>query len=317
MKFFTAAALESGVPYIAICTVWGPGSKDQTAIDAYNAGVRTWAASLGDRCILIDQGPKYTAAPATYFTPSESPQVHWSVTGQDTFVADIVTALSPYLASDYSAFPISESAFTYKSEAGILFSSQFATFMFPGDARSTSQLTSTEQIVANGTITTSPAGTISTATAASSLCAGNRCTFSLTSGALGYTQWQVKALEALAAAPTIGDRIAFACGFEVNGFTPGTSMLTSRFYFHTDSTTSAGTIVTPIAQMATTAYAGVRGLLYFEFNALAAYTFFSPKFIIEQADNLANLTAGAYAGSITLDNPTLVNLTTLARATNY
>jgi hypothetical protein len=313
MQWYASSILESGIPYVMLCTVWGPGSKDQGAIDAYNVGVRAFAAQLGDRCILMDQGAKYTASPATYFTPSESPQVHWSVTGQDTFVADIVSALTPYLASDTAGWPIVESDFTYKTEAGILFRKDFSSWSFTGDTAQAWSLTGVSGLAAN-----SNSGACATSSVTSSLCSGNRMTFALTSGATAYNHWQTYGLQAISGIST-GDRIAVCCGFQADGLIAGSTTISSTLYLSqyntgTGSVTAAGVM----SFLQTNAFLGQRGVMYAEFTADAPWAFFSPKFQINQADNLGHTGApGAYAGSFTLDNFSVVNLTTLARAYGY
>lgn len=319
MRYTTAWALESGVPYIVLCTCWGPGNKDADAIAAYNVAVREQAATLGDRCILYDTADAWSQNSdegGTYSTPGESPGVHFSVLGQDTWMAGLIAVLDPYMAQDYRGFPILETSYSYLAEAAVLYNNQFSTWGFGGGGPNANSQAAGDGIVANGTVTTSAQGTVSSATATSTACGGNRMTLNLLTGAMAYSfvsGYQV----ALTTSPAVGDRIAIAFGFEVNGLITGNSYANLLVKFGTNTSGANSATVTVASHLQTNAYLGTRGLGYAEFTAAQIYTHMDVDTEITQADNLANLTAGAYSGSMTLDNFTIVNLSALARATNY
>lgn len=319
MRYTTAWALESGVPYIVLCTCWGPGDKDAAAIAAYNVAVRTQAAALGDRCILYDIADVWAADAENagiLSTPGETPGVHFSVLGQDTWMAGLIALLDPYMPQDSRGFPILEGAFSYLAEAGVLYNNQFSTWGFGGGGPSANSQSAGDGIVANGTVTTSAQGTVSSATATSTACGGNRMTLNLLTGAMAYSfvsGYQV----ALTTSPAVGDRIAIAFGFEVNGLITGNTFVNLLAKFGTNTSGANSATVTVASYLQTNAYLGVRGLGYAEFTAAQIYTHMDIDTEIKQADNLANLAAGAYSGSMTLDNFTVLNLSAMARATNY
>lgn len=316
MIYEVRKALSLGIKYVMLFTIWGPGDKDQGAIDEINAAVLALAAEIGDRCILVDRAAYYSANSATFYLPGETPGVHWSTLGQDTFVADIVAALEPYLMPSETGFPALDTSFTRTAELGLAYSKQDFNGSWGFGAGVTAATRGAgDGIAASGTVTTSASGTVSSGTVTSEW-GTSAMTLGLGTGAMAYSNGGWNALNA---ALTSGSRYGIAFRYKVAGLDAGRSWVELDAQFATDSGGTGAKAWQILYRLHTARFEGQWGLAYIEFNADAAYSHWRPRMSVQQGTQLAHDTGspGAYSGTVTIASATVIDLTTYAQPTNY
>lgn len=309
-----------------LSTIYGPGSKSQTAIDDFSDFIRDLADEYS--LPLIDVADVFQAAPATYYTPSESPQVHLSRAGARYLAVKRRLLLDqicdPRMAGVYPVIRDVVSTSAMAQELGIIYQNQFtATGAFSADGFSGTgpsgwtaqcyQLSGAGDQIAGGG--TSVIGTASLAVAADpDQPTGNVLTYNHLTGAASYIRPADIALSGLA---SVGDILAVAGQIRTSGMEAGNTHFSVLLDQRNGGTPTQAhsTIYRTEADMGTWTAGDDSvdcgwGMFYQELKVVSTSTHVRCRFEMGQAVDTANASAGAYSGQIELKNLTILNLTT-------
>lgn len=309
-----------------IVTIWGSSIKSQTAVDAFNVFLRDLAEQYN--LPLLDVGPTIDADRATYLTPNESPQVHWSLYGAKWFCAGLANLLDTLTNDRIGVTPfVQKGVVTRPAEIGAFYSYFFtATAGTPGTGFSGQVPTSWNNFCYDVTSGIDAGGTSVLGTASCSFATDPNdstvkvLTWNHLTGA-GSTLYPPQIANTNQIGFSDGDWLMFAMEAEFSGFEAGNT----HFSVEVSQRDAGSTVIqnnTLVYRMS--ADAGVwgeasgpfsrtvgKGVILGEFKIVsgASITQIRIQFRIEQQDDIANASPGAYSGTVKLGRMTVWNLT--------
>lgn len=309
-----------------LSTIYGPGAKSQTAIDDFSDFIRDLADEYS--LPLIDVADVFQAAPATYYTANESPQVHLSRAGARYLAVKRKLLLDeicdPRMVGVYPVIRDAISTTAMMNELGVIYNNQFtATSAYSssgftgtgptGWTAQTYQLTGSDGIDNSGT---SALGTASFGVAADpDQPTANVLTYNHLTGAAAYFRPADVSLSGVA---STGDILAVAAQIRTSGMVAGQthfSVLLDQRHSGTVVDQSHSTVYRTEADAGTWEAGDDSvecdwGMFYQEMKVVANATDIRCRFETGQATDTEHASAGAYSGQIEMKNLTIWNLTT-------